>query len=340
MAAELGQTSDPAALIPGNPAALYETVAALLAYADVLAEAGAGLQRIGTTGGWSGPAADSFRCTYHPQPAKWLQAAAAFQDAAHSIESYAATLAWAQDMAVAAMSQWNTGAAAHPAARATLADARSQLDRAGDAAADAASRARDLAPAAPGLLSRAGSLLSGLGHDAEIAGAHVINGLASFGNAAIHDPGALATAVGGAGLTAVSAGGEGLGLALDATGVGAVPGVALGGLSAAGMAVGVSAAGAGLAVIARDAATSDHVSLMNASGTSAGSGGSDPAGTKVSDILKSRKGSIKQAPLPPGSPSWNEIQDMTLSDVQAGANAKLPGYKTILKLLRDRRFAK
>jgi hypothetical protein len=59
---------------------------------------------------------------------------------------------------------------------------------------------------------------------------------------------------------------------------------------------------------------------------------------KVSDILQRKKGSIKNAPLGRGSPSWDEFSEMDLRDIEAGARANKPGYKTALKLLRDRRF--
>ena len=60
----------------------------------------------------------------------------------------------------------------------------------------------------------------------------------------------------------------------------------------------------------------------------------------VSEVLKDKKGSITRAPLPEGSPSWSEIGDMKLSEIRSGARANKPGYKTILKLLTDKRFNK
>ena len=60
----------------------------------------------------------------------------------------------------------------------------------------------------------------------------------------------------------------------------------------------------------------------------------------VAEILKNKKGSIKQAPLPPGSPSWGEIIALTWEQIVAGAQAGKPGYKTIKKLLGDKRFNK
>lgn len=61
---------------------------------------------------------------------------------------------------------------------------------------------------------------------------------------------------------------------------------------------------------------------------------------KVRDILKLKKGTIRQVPLDPGSPSWDSILDMTWEQVDAAANANKTGFKTIRKLLGDNRFDK
>ena len=60
----------------------------------------------------------------------------------------------------------------------------------------------------------------------------------------------------------------------------------------------------------------------------------------VQELLRLRKGAIKNAPLPPGSPSWDDILDMDWAEVVRRANANEPGFKTIKKLLSDRRFLK
>ena len=62
--------------------------------------------------------------------------------------------------------------------------------------------------------------------------------------------------------------------------------------------------------------------------------------TKVKDILKRKKGSIKYAPLEPGAPSWEEIEELTWADIEERARQGLPGYRTIKKLLSDTRFDK
>ncbi len=60
----------------------------------------------------------------------------------------------------------------------------------------------------------------------------------------------------------------------------------------------------------------------------------------VGDMLKDKKGSIKNAPLPKGSPSWDDINEMPFSEVTKNAKKNINGYKTIRKLLRDKRFNK
>jgi hypothetical protein len=62
------------------------------------------------------------------------------------------------------------------------------------------------------------------------------------------------------------------------------------------------------------------------------------AGLTVEEILKMKKGSIKNADLPEGSPSWNSIMKMTWEQIEAAAKAKQIGFQTIKKLLTDSRF--
>ena len=62
--------------------------------------------------------------------------------------------------------------------------------------------------------------------------------------------------------------------------------------------------------------------------------------TKVSDILKLKKGSIQRASLPKGAPSWDEVRNMTWGEIEARARTNLPGYKKVRKLLTDKRFNK
>src|SRR6478752_2415724 len=199
---ELGQTTDPVALVPGSVAELADLVWKLRAYGDSLIEAGEGLRRISTGDGWSGEAVDR----------------------------YASTLSWAQDQAVEAIRQYamgeqqtttatnehnarvddynrvahsggtptpvpefhDPGAATRTAAHELLERARDQLRDAGDSAERTVSTARDRAPKEPGFWDKVGSALGDAGewvlHGVEDVGIGVVNGLASYGNAMIHNP--------------------------------------------------------------------------------------------------------------------------------------------------------
>jgi hypothetical protein len=186
--AELGQTQNPQALVPGDAGAVRQTSQNLTTYGDALHDAGQGLHRIDTSQGWSGPAADAFRAVFDGQPNKWIDAGDAFHTAAAALDTYAGTLTWAQQQAADAIRLWNQGQATTDAAvaahahavqqaqagamasgsmpvpmlpfadpgaaqRSTAQDllnrARSQLLSAGNTAADAIGHARDQAPQKP-----------------------------------------------------------------------------------------------------------------------------------------------------------------------------------------------
>lgn len=63
-------------------------------------------------------------------------------------------------------------------------------------------------------------------------------------------------------------------------------------------------------------------------------------GKTVAEILKSKKASVKNARLPEGSPSWASILDVTWEDICQRARKRVPGYKTIRKLLSDPEYNK
>ncbi|GAA5151967.1 putative T7SS-secreted protein [Amycolatopsis dongchuanensis] len=284
--AELGDTQDPAALIPGKPEAIEENARVLRARADEADNAAQGLLAV-DTGSWEGPASRAFHDKFSYEPRKWFAAADALGSAADALENYAATLRWAQTQAGEAIARWNQGQAAtarataehnqavannqptppftdpgagdRDAARALLARARSQLAEAGDTAADAL---RDGTAAAP----EKSSWLDDVGNFVADVGAHLVNGLASFGNAMLNHPGDVLAAAAGAGLTVVSAAGEGIGIVLDATGVGAVAGVPLNAVSAAGMATGATITAGAVAHMAVNAAGDDHVEVVQRGG--------------------------------------------------------------------------
>ena len=63
-------------------------------------------------------------------------------------------------------------------------------------------------------------------------------------------------------------------------------------------------------------------------------------GKKVGEVLKTRKGSIQNAPKPPGTPGWDAIRDLTMAEILRRAQKGETGFKTIWKLLNDGRFKK
>jgi hypothetical protein len=322
MAAELGQTNNPKALVPGDVGAITGTVWAMRSYGDLLHEAGRGLASIDTQDGWRGEAAEQFRSRFHGEPRKWLEAGDCFHRSPDALDSYASTLQWAQQQASDAIELWNEGQAAtkaakdeyaravrqaqqqaeshagtppvipfhdpgearREAARQLLTRARGQVKSAGDAAERTVSAARDNAPKRPGFWSKVGDVLGDIGDGLENAGAHVVNGLASFGNAMLNHPGDVVTLAGGIALAGVSAAGDGLGVALDATGVGAVAGVPLNVISTAGVVAGTSLTAAATGDLMQHAATDDHVSPADA-GSGEPTGMAGKAGTKT-DRLK------------------------------------------------------
>ncbi len=192
--AELGQTSEPKALVPGEVSAVVATMHAFRDYAENLEEAGQGLLRITTEAGWRGEAADAFNNLYQGQPSRWLTASGCFESAADALDRYADTLSWAQAEASAAITEYaegdaatdravdrynervrqhneavnrgvtpaplepftDPGESARQAARDQLARAREQLLAAGDDAERTVASARDLAPQEPTILDRIG----------------------------------------------------------------------------------------------------------------------------------------------------------------------------------------
>lgn len=329
--AELGQTNDPKALVPGDVGTVADTMWQLRTYGDELHEAGDGLSAIDTTGGWSGAAADAFHKVFHGQPGKWTEAGDCFHDAANALDQYDNTLQWAQQKASDAVQLWNEGQAAttqaktahaqavahaqqeneaaaaagepttpvnipfvdpgeakRQAAQQMLQLARDQLKKAGDTATAAVGKARDKAPPKPGFWSQLGSDITGMAesafHGLEDVGATMVNDVASFGDAVVNHPGDVLSAIGGAGLTALSSAGDAGGFALDATGIGAIAGVPLNAVSTAGVVAGSGIIAAAGADLMHHAMTDDEVSPMKVE--SSGGGGSDEPGPTKTDRLK------------------------------------------------------
>ena len=64
------------------------------------------------------------------------------------------------------------------------------------------------------------------------------------------------------------------------------------------------------------------------------------AGKTVEEILKGKKAGIKQAQLEECSPSWDDIMGLTWEEIEEKARNREPGFQTIHKLLKRRKFNK
>jgi len=64
----------------------------------------------------------------------------------------------------------------------------------------------------------------------------------------------------------------------------------------------------------------------------------DHAGKTVGEILIGKKASVRTAPLPAGSPSWDSILQLTWEEIVERARRRWPGYKTIKKLLGSKDY--
>ncbi|GCD44273.1 putative T7SS-secreted protein [Streptomyces paromomycinus] len=315
--AQLGETTNSVDLIPGAPDSLVATAQSLLAYGDVLVATGKGLARIETEDGWRGKAGDAFRDRFHGQPAKWIEAGDNFHAAANALNDYIHVLRAAQKRADGAMSRFARGEAAtatakkvhaqnvaeaqnegssteipfddpgesdRAAAREDLESARSDVEGAGQAAATRMKKATEAAPERPGFWSEVGDFFSDVGDGLMDGAKVVVNDLASFGNAMIQHPGDSAAMAGGMLLAGVSAGGEALGVALDATGVGAVAGVPLNAVSAAGIATGVGLVGVGAMDLAQHAKSDSAVEPLQRNSEGSGASGSEQQ--QASELIK------------------------------------------------------
>jgi hypothetical protein len=106
--AELGQTADPKALVPGNPDAVFENARVLHERARDALEAGESLKRI-DTGAWQGQASTKFHEAHQTEVPRWLGAGDSLDNAALALTDFANCLAWAQGQAAEAIAAWQQG---------------------------------------------------------------------------------------------------------------------------------------------------------------------------------------------------------------------------------------
>jgi uncharacterized protein YukE len=106
VSAELGSTSDPAALVPGDPAAVRADADVLTARSTELDEAADAIADVRTPG-WEGYAADAYAGVMDRQPRSWRRTADALTSAATELTTYADALVAAQSRAADAIALWD-----------------------------------------------------------------------------------------------------------------------------------------------------------------------------------------------------------------------------------------
>jgi uncharacterized protein YukE len=164
--AELGETTDPVALVPGAVDALFAVVDAWRERARAATDVAARVRAVSAPEGWLGDAADAFAARCETVAAGWEQTEHLLSACADALDTYATTLGWARKKAGDAVAIWQTamertaagieryraaerragatgvvplyvdeGASARSEAQSLLAYARSEVQDAGDTAA-------------------------------------------------------------------------------------------------------------------------------------------------------------------------------------------------------------
>ncbi|WP_235883971.1 putative T7SS-secreted protein [Saccharopolyspora elongata] len=117
MTVELGQTTEPTLLVPGDPAAIESNAHFIRERASKASETGRALQRI-DAGGWSGEAADLWHEQHQTDVPRWFDGEDSLAAGAAALEEYARVLRWAQGEAAEAVRSWEEGEAATRQAKA------------------------------------------------------------------------------------------------------------------------------------------------------------------------------------------------------------------------------
>lgn len=105
---ELGQTSDPKQLIPGDPVPVQEFAAALRELSGHAEDTAFQLSRIDLSN-WTGGAAEAYQAYHGQEPGQWENATDAFSKAADVLGDYAEALTVAQTEAALASLEWEQG---------------------------------------------------------------------------------------------------------------------------------------------------------------------------------------------------------------------------------------
>ncbi|MFD2421291.1 putative T7SS-secreted protein [Amycolatopsis pigmentata] len=111
MAAELGESTDPRDLIPGDPGRIAADLRSLVGTIRGIEGVGSGLGRIDPAQ-WTGQASSSFRAAFGAEPPKWAKAVDQLGQGARSLADYGDVLTWAQGRAQQAIELYTQARAA------------------------------------------------------------------------------------------------------------------------------------------------------------------------------------------------------------------------------------
>lgn len=115
MAAELGESTDPRELVPGEPEQIANDLRALVTNIRTISGIGDALDEIDPAG-WTGDAADAFREAFGREPRKWTDLGELLAQGGKSLADYGDVLTWAQSEAQRAIDMHTAAQAASRAA--------------------------------------------------------------------------------------------------------------------------------------------------------------------------------------------------------------------------------
>ncbi|QGK68896.1 hypothetical protein GIY23_04485 [Allosaccharopolyspora coralli] len=109
--AELGETTNPKELVPGQPAHVDDAAEMLGKQGEKFDIVARDLRKV-DVGGWQGQASTSFQEMFSLEPPKWIKACEALETVSGVLTEHAETLRWAQAQAAQAVEIWERGEAA------------------------------------------------------------------------------------------------------------------------------------------------------------------------------------------------------------------------------------
>jgi len=130
MPAELGQTSNPKDLIPGEPESISSDLRDLVGNLQLMGGIKDDLGGIDPTQ-WTGEASDAFRSVFGAEPAKWTQAIETVGDKATALADFGDVLTWGQSEAQRAIEAFTQAQAASRTAAAQYNTQAQQAQAAG-----------------------------------------------------------------------------------------------------------------------------------------------------------------------------------------------------------------